>query len=55
MSFGFEVSNVKYNAVGRTRATAVMIINEDKAPDTALVSSRIGTRYAAEKKQLPRT
>lgn len=55
MSFGFEVSNVEYNAVGRMRATAVMIINEDKEPDTALLSLRIGACHPAEKKQQPRT
>jgi hypothetical protein len=55
MSSGFEVPNVEYNVVGMMRATAVMIINEDKAPDTVLLRSRIGARHAAKKKQLPRT
>jgi hypothetical protein len=37
------------------RATAVIIINEDKEPDTAVLRSRMGVDQAAENKQLPRT
>lgn len=36
-------------------ATAVIIIKEERAPDTAVFSLRIGSRQAEEKRQPPRT
>jgi hypothetical protein len=49
------ISTVEYSAVGRMRATAVIIIREDRAPDTAVFSLRIGARHAEEKRQPPKT
>jgi len=48
-------STVEYRAVGRMSATAVIIIKEERAPETEVFSLRIGSRLAEEKRQPPKT
>lgn len=51
----FDEVNVEYNAVGRTSATAVMVINDERVSAEAALNLTVDFLQDADKMQQPRT
>lgn len=51
----FDEVKVEYNAVGMMRATAVMVINDERTLAVAALNLTVNLRKEADKMQQPRT
>jgi hypothetical protein len=51
----FDAVKVEYNAVGRMRATAVMVINDERTSAVTVLNLTVNLLKEADKMQQPRT